>query len=84
MNDTYKETMIKAVYGAVRDAVNGAVYWAVYKVVRDAVNGAVYWAVYKVVYDAVNEAVGPAVVGPVRAETLDLLRSMGRASCTMP
>ena len=50
------------------------VNWAVF----EAVHGAVWEAVYEAVYRAVNQIVSDAVNGdqPVRAETLDLLRSM--------
>ena len=74
--------------------MNDAVYWSIYVVVseveemavnrsvrwtvRDAVNRSVRWTVYEAVYRAVNDAVNGDQ--PVRAETLDLLRSMGCAS----
>ena len=75
MNDTYKETKIKAVYWAVRDAVNRAVNWPVH----GAVNGAVNWPVNETVHEVVEGAVGKPVDAntPVRVEAIDLLRSMG-------
>ena len=67
----------KAVIDAVFSAVNQDVDKAVYRAVDKAVHGAASCTVGSAVNTAVNETVD--AYEPIRVDTIDLLRSMGRS-----
>ena len=75
MNKVVSNAVRWPVQQTVDEAVDGTVYWTVH----DAMNGSGDVAVNWTVYWAVHHAVDRIVSGdqPVRAEAVDLLRSMG-------
>ena len=72
-----------SVYEAGRQAIQAAVLGALGRVVYNAVTGPVHGPVHEAVHWAVCGAVSMDADGPIRVDTIDLLRSMGglREAC---